>query len=46
MGYVLLGALVALIVLAVSVTGALAEVGLSATYARIWSRLTERRARH
>ena len=45
MAYVLLGALVALIVLAVSVTGALGEVGLSAIYARVWSRLTERRAR-
>jgi len=44
--YVLLGALVAFIVLAVAVTGALAEVGLSAIYARIWARLTERRARH
>jgi hypothetical protein len=45
-GYVLLGALVAFIVLAVSVTGALGEVGLSAMYARIWARLTERRAKH
>jgi len=45
-GYVLLGALVAFIVLALTVTGALGEVGLSATYARIWARLTERRARH
>jgi len=43
--YVLLGALVVFIVLAVSVTGALGEVGLSAIYARVWSPLTERRAR-
>jgi len=44
--YVLLGALVVFIVLAVSVAGALGEIGLSATYARIWARLTDRRARH
>lgn len=46
MEYVLLGALVVFIVLAVAVTGALGEVGLTATYARIWARLTERRERH
>ena len=45
MEYLLLGALVAFVVLAVSITGALGEVGLAATYARIWARLTERRAR-
>ena len=46
MEYVLLGALVVFIVLAVSVTGALGEVGLSAIYARIWARLMERRVGH
>jgi hypothetical protein len=44
--YVPLGVLVVLVVLAVTVTGALGEVGLSAIYARIWGRLAERRARH
>ncbi|HEX6060935.1 MAG TPA: hypothetical protein VF001_02615 [Candidatus Limnocylindria bacterium] len=46
MEYVLLGALVVFIVLAVSVTGARGEVGLSAVYARIWGRLSGRRVRH
>ncbi len=44
MEYLLFALLLVVIVAAVSI-GALGEVGLAATYGRIWGKLSERRAK-